>query len=550
MKKAFIIFLFFLLFWLALPAGILYSSLLIDGVISFSPLERFKNAGIVIMVISFPLLIISVISYKRFTGEFPVSAFPPYEIVQRGIYSIWRHPIYLFFSFLLLGIGLLVKSRSFLLLVFPLYLLILSLYIYSEEKKLTAQYGETYKNYTKRTALVIPQLTILLKIAFYIVFKLLFKYQATGLQNIPKKLPFIIVAAHRNYLDPFFISLSVNFPVYYVATYEVFRNRLLRFFLNKLHAIPKARYRTDIKAIKNVINLLNSNSAVGIFPEGERSWTGKLNTFKTEVLKLIRRFSHIPIVPVKLEGNFYVWPRWAANIRRAKVKVNFLEPLFIKPDDDLEQIEKEIAVHIAPSDTGLFCTSNKLVNNLPIVLYRCPSCFSFESLKIKGKIILKCLLCKTSLTLLPDYSINVINNTNGTQYTLEKLYDIIRIKNKDVLPEPTVSIISDDSEDKAIVEAKNILACREEGKEMITTGYGTLYMTNKEISHSCHDAKTKIAITDITSVTIEGNCKLQLYEKKNRQLYQYAFKNESALKWQDYIIEVLKVYYNYYPNTR
>lgn len=52
------------------------------------------------------------------------------------------------------------------------------------------------------------------------------------------------------------------------------------------------------------------------------------------------------------------------------------------------------------------------------------------------------------------------------------------------------------------------------------------------------------------SVTIEGNSRLQVYERESGQLWQLTFAGESVLKWQDYLVEAIRQEYGREPNRR
>ena len=541
MKKILIILMYFLIFWVLLPATIILFSLLLDRSIGWNHGMGSVTAGILLLAVSFPLLLHSVFYYRKVTGEYPVSAYPPGEIIQGGIFSVFRHPVYLFFSISLLGTGLLLRSSSFLLIIFPIYLLILGLYIFFEERKLIIRHGEVYRSYRKRTALLIPGLSVILKPLVRLFFRIFFRYRVTGKNHIPLNPPFIIVAAHRNYLDPFFIAVSVSFPVSFVATIEVFRNRLLKFFLNRFNAIPKARYRPDLQATKKVVDLLRSKAVIGIFPEGERSWTGQMNSFKPETLKLFRKFSTVPLLPIRIQGNFHAWPRWASNIRRAEVNVDIGEAFHIDPNLDLMDIEKEMYSRIKPSDRGKYCRSGRIADNLSIVLYRCPACMKFESLFVTDRNCMHCSQCGAVFHLLPDYSLKLVVDKKISYFTLDKLYTRIRADAGDILVKDRRDFI---------LRSERVTAVRGQDSEMHIVGEGSLKLTEKEIIFTGSYNTINIDINYITSVTIESNYKLQIFEKGKGQLFQFAFLEESALKWQDMIVEILHYNYQLQPNTR
>lgn len=96
---------------------------------------------------------------------------------------------------------------------------------------------------------------------------------------------------------------------------------------------------------------------------------------------------------------------------------------------------------------------------------------------------------------------------------------------------------------------KNIELSTRTKKETLPNGKGKLSFNANEIFHKTALKETCISLANISSVTIENNDKLQIYNKKQSILYQFSFMAESALKWQDCITETIQHLYNHKPNT-
>jgi len=72
-----------------------------------------------------------------------------------------------------------------------------------------------------------------------------------------------------------------------------------------LGAIPRKRFTKDISGIQRILSALDSGFPICMFPEGGRSWTGRLIPFKSESLKPIKHLKNIPILPVRIDGNYH-----------------------------------------------------------------------------------------------------------------------------------------------------------------------------------------------------------------------------------------------------
>ncbi len=60
--------------------------------------------------------------------------------------------------------------------------------------------------------------------------------------------------------------------------------------------------------LQAIIDLLNHGQAVTVFPEGERTLTGRMISFRPGV-QLVLRWAECQIVPVGIAGAYAAWPR-------------------------------------------------------------------------------------------------------------------------------------------------------------------------------------------------------------------------------------------------
>jgi protein-S-isoprenylcysteine O-methyltransferase Ste14 len=79
------------------------------------------------------------------------------KLIKTGIYAKLRHPIYLSFLILLLGVAM-IGGNLWSLLFFVLLLIVLEIRIRKEERELIAKFGKEYKNYAKETPRIMPKL--------------------------------------------------------------------------------------------------------------------------------------------------------------------------------------------------------------------------------------------------------------------------------------------------------------------------------------------------------------------------------------------------------
>lgn len=160
-------------------------------------------------------------------------------------------------------------------------------------------------------------------------FKLFYRVEVKGLENVPEKGPVLLCANHLGQMDMFFIGYKLNRLVRWVAKAELFKNPLLSAVITWLGAVPINRGKTDVSSVKNIFKLLDEGEIVGIFPEGTRT-RGKDRT-KIVVKPAFVRYaleSGSPVLPVALEGSY----RWFS-----KVKVIFGKPFYLGGGTDKDK---------------------------------------------------------------------------------------------------------------------------------------------------------------------------------------------------------------------
>ncbi len=179
----------------------------------------------------------------------------------------------------------------------------------------------------------------------WVYLKLFFKIKVQGLDNIPKRKPFILCSNHINWMDPLTIgtTLPASYRIHFMAKQEIFNNFFTATFFRKIGAFPVKRENADLFAIKTAYQLLKNGQVLGLFPEGSRSKTGKLQkAYHGAALIAVR--SGMPIVPIAISGPYRLFK--PVNLYIGKPFV--LPPLVY---DDKEDKKKQL---IEMSETIMF----------------------------------------------------------------------------------------------------------------------------------------------------------------------------------------------------
>jgi 1-acyl-sn-glycerol-3-phosphate acyltransferase len=180
---------------------------------------------------------------------------------------------------------------------------------------------------------------------------LLFGYRTEGAEKVPEKGPVILAANHLSILDPIAIGAGIKRPVSFLARADVFRLPVLSWLLPRLYAIPVERGTGDLSAIKGAIRALERGMAFGIFPEGTRSRSGRLQPFKTGVAAIAFRTGS-PVVPVAVVGSEKAWPVGRKLFRlRRPIRVVYGDPIPVPrktkvSHQELENLTREIEARV------------------------------------------------------------------------------------------------------------------------------------------------------------------------------------------------------------
>lgn len=120
-----------------------------------------------------------------------------------------------------------------------------------------------------------------------------------GIGHVPPQGPVIVAANHTGVIDGPLLAIFGPRPVHALTKEEMFRGRLGR-FLQQAGQIELDRTRTDLRAIRTCLHVLEHGGAVGIFPEGNRG-AGDLTRFRygAAYLALV---TGAPVVPLMMYG--------------------------------------------------------------------------------------------------------------------------------------------------------------------------------------------------------------------------------------------------------
>ncbi len=532
-------------FWIVIPLSFIKLSIIIERSYIFSFFKEsllLKTIGSLVFFIGFYISIKTIFLYYFFSESFPFIFTPPKRLIQEGLYLNSRNPLYIGYIFILFGIGLYISSFIFLFIIIPIFILLLIIYVKLIEEPITYKlFGEKYKRYKEKVPFIWrfshdgPKTAHLIKSIFQIILRIMLKTKFPtsykGKENVPEYGGVIFVANHLSYADPFFFAGTIPRNVHFLTTAEVFKSPLKRLFFNLVGSIPIKRFKRDPGGIRKMLSLLKKGYAIGYFPEGQRCWTGEPSPFPQGTARLLKKLN-VPIIPVSISGIYALWPRWSDKIRPAKVEVIFYEEFIIQNDWTDEEIEERLGdIIFTPNKQykDILLSSKNLNKGITNLLWRCPICGVFDSIKTEKSDKCYCTSCDTQWKFTLDNKLKLIEPQNFTNSTKDfsEWYELIR---NHTLPDIKKNIVEIKS------KTCNLYLGIFPKFKKVDTGY--LQIFHDKFIFIGEKKQYSWSFDSIKIFNAEGNKKIHIITR-NIQI-QIFLQDEGGLKW--------KELYTYYKN--
>lgn len=230
----------------------------------------------------------------------------------------------------------------------------------------------------------------LLSPIFNLYLRIAYHYQRAPRPAALKRGAKLILANHNCNLDPFMIAPSFNEPIYYVASDHLFRKGWISAIISFLVApIPIVKSQIDLRTLRTIRETLAADRVVCLFPEGNRSFSGRTVRISPATGKLVRQLK-CPLVLYRIHGGYLSTPRWGSRRRKGQmhgeiarvlsaeelaamtpqaIQAIIEETLFVDAYEYQRQLEQPIAFH-----------GRALAEHLERTLFVCPSCHAIDTL--------------------------------------------------------------------------------------------------------------------------------------------------------------------------
>lgn len=168
--------------------------------------------------------------------------------------------------------------------------------------------------------------------------------------DIPEKGAAVLVCNHVSFVDALILTACSQRPIRFVIYYKIYQLPILNFIFKTAKTIPIAGAREDATLLKqayqHISDALQQGELVCIFPEGQLSKDGNIQSFRNGIERIIKQ-TPVPVVPLALRG---LWdsifsrnPRvnWTHIPRRLGAKVDIISaPALASQDVNAAMLEK------------------------------------------------------------------------------------------------------------------------------------------------------------------------------------------------------------------
>ncbi|NQS99688.1 MAG: 1-acyl-sn-glycerol-3-phosphate acyltransferase [Candidatus Omnitrophica bacterium] len=163
------------------------------------------------------------------------------------------------------------------------------------------------------------------RVIFRTFAKIFLRLKVEGLENIPAKGGFVLAANHASSLDPFLVTAAFPRYIRWLVIYEYYDLWFFKWFLKSMRFI-----RIENNLPREALRTLKRGGIVGLFPEGRRTWSGKLGPGRAGAVALARH-TGCPVVPLAISGSYEALPRTRKTIKPHPITVRIGKPLYFHP---------------------------------------------------------------------------------------------------------------------------------------------------------------------------------------------------------------------------
>lgn len=249
--------------------------------------------------------------------------------------------------------------------------------------------------------------------------------------------PFIVISNHFNTWDAFVVNKNIKQNIRFVATEMAYLDLPKKIGMGFIaRTIRKRVGKSDVQATRKIFQYLKKGYPIGIFPEGDNTFSGKTLGIYENIGRLFKK-AGVDIVLCKQQGGYISQPRWADYFSKKGVVYTHTETLITARElEELTDLEVNEIVEKALDNNDYDFQREKMIDldrkkraeGIERLVYYCNKCGSVLTVFGKDHDIL-CSSCGKIGTINPyefieDNQFDNLVDYNEFQYT--KIEDVIK----------------------------------------------------------------------------------------------------------------------------
>lgn len=356
-----------------------------------------------------------------------------------------------------------------------------------------------------------------------------------GSDTMPKP-PFIMVANHGTFFDPWLIGRYSMAPVHYMCNDDAWRaGPVTCTYLDYIGAFPKKKGGVDYTSIKTTLKLLAAGRPVCIFPEGQTSWDGETQLIYRGMERLIKK-ARVPVVLFNLCGNFLIKPWWAETRRRGRVLISLrvLDEKRVRDlsDDELfDTIRRGVYHNDIKDERNLEArfSGHDLTAGLERFVWMCMHCGAGDRLVTNGDDI-TCEACGGSWRMDAHCRFSALSDGFTTLADLMDWSTMHKEKVKARIAECPVG------EELTTSDEVMLRTVMDDGYTFVDRARGTLRVNSERLSfepQSGSDWRLSVPLEEVRDTVVQ---KRDVFEfRRDQTHYRFEFSGHSPMKWVWYL---------------
>lgn len=230
---------------------------------------------------------------------------------------------------------------------------------------------------TKRSPLLKPFIRI---VTYYITMRRNLSIEKVRVQNL--KPPYILICSHQSFSDYLVVErAAAPFDVNHLVEASEFVNG--EALMKSLGCIPLRRFSADGQLLYHIKETILQKKIVAIYPEAHLSLDGMNSPLPDSLFKIIKTMK-VPVVVLKIRGNYIAHPCWSKNTTKASIEAMMTQVITAEDTNTLEPEEIGNKINTAfrydeywwQVQNNVLITSKQRAEGLEHILYLCPICGS------------------------------------------------------------------------------------------------------------------------------------------------------------------------------